>query len=57
MKTCMRGESVGYLSFPAMVISVARINFVLISVSQLAVRVLPGYVVVSVRVHWATLKI
>jgi hypothetical protein len=57
MKTCMHGESFGYLRYVTMVISVARITFVLISVSQLAIRVHPGYAVGSEGLHWATLKI
>jgi hypothetical protein len=53
----MHGESLGYLRYPAMVISVATIMLVLISVSELAVRVPPGYAVGSEGLHWATLKI
>jgi hypothetical protein len=51
MNTYMHGESLGYLRYPTMVISVVTMTFVLISVSQLVVRVLPGYAVGSEGLH------
>jgi hypothetical protein len=50
-------ESLGYLRYRTMVISIATMTLVLINVSQLAVRVPPGYAVGSEGLHWATLEI